>query len=237
VKLQNISKPVRSHENLNKMQRFCCREEAGRKLAERLAGFTDSRDAIVLAMPNGGVPVAAEVARLLKVPFDILLVAKITADGCRDAELGTITGGGVRMLDCALIDRLHLSDSEINSAILKKSLELAKREKRYRGNQQSLEVADHAVILVDDGSTPCATIRNAIRLLRRQHAERIVVALPAACHHAACDLRMEADEVVTLAEPQTLIRPGKWFKRFPRTTVSEVRRLLSGGAANIGTNN
>lgn len=236
MKLQHPPKITRTHKSVDRVHRFGSREEAGRKLAERLAGVAAHGDAIVLALPNGGVSVGAEVARTLRVPFDILLVAKITAHGCRDVELGAITSGGVRMLDCAMIDRLQLSDTEINAAVLKKSLKLARREKLFRGHQHSLVVADHTVILVDDGSTPCATIRSAIRLLRRQHAERIVVALPAACRHVVCDLRMEADKVVTLAEPQAPIQTGKLFKHFPRTTVAEVRRLLSEGVTNVGRN-
>jgi predicted phosphoribosyltransferase len=83
------------------------------------------------------------------------------------------------------------------------------------------------VILVDDGTAPCATLRNAIRLLRRQHADHIVVAVPITCQHAACDLRMEADGVVTLGESSADISARKWFESFPPTTTAEVRQILS----------
>jgi putative phosphoribosyl transferase len=210
-----------------KVHRFRSREDAGCKLAKRLTKFVGISNVIVLAMPKGSVPVAAEVARVLTKQFDVLLVGKITVPGGDHPPLGAITGGGVRILNYELIDRLHLSDSEVSTAVMKESLDLARRERFYRGHHASLDVADHTVILVDDGTTPCTTVCDAIRLLRRQNADRIVVALPAACRHAAWNLRLEADEVVTLAEPATSIPSGKWFKHFPRTTAAGVRRLLS----------
>lgn len=220
-----------------KSGRFSNREEAGRELAKHLVKFSGLKKIIVLALPKGGVPVGAEIAAMLNKPLDILLVGKITAPGCGEAALGAITGGGVRLLNSAMIDRLHLSDQDIKAAVLMGSLELARQERLYRGHRSSLEVADHTVILVDDGTTPCAMVRDAIRLLRRKHADRIVVAMPAACHHAACDLRLEADEVVTLAETASSIPAGKWFRRFPKTTDAEVRRLLAGKCAENGAHN
>lgn len=219
-----------------KPHRFRSREDAGRSLAKCLAKYTDPGHVIVLALPKGSVPVAAEVARILGKPFDVLLVGKITAPGNREKTLGAITGGGVRMLNHEMIDRLHLTDSEINDAILKESLDLARRERFYRGQHPSLDVADHTVILVDDGTTPCSTVIDAIRLLRRQHADRIVVALPATNgNHAAWDLRLEADEMVTLAKPAASLPSGKRFKHFPRTTAARVRRLLSRECLETGT--
>lgn len=213
------------------------RKEAGRDLAEHLAKFNGLKNAIVLALPNGGVPVGAEVAAILNLPFDILLVADIAAPDPVGAKLGAITCGGVRMLDCAMIDRLHLCDSEVKSAVLRASIELAKRERFFRGHKPSLNVADHTVILVDDGTTPCTTIRNAVRLLRRQHVERIIVALPVACRHVTCDLRHEACEVVTLSEPVSPATVGKWRKRLPETPDSEVLELLIGARECVGTHN
>lgn len=207
-------------------KRFGSRQEAGRSLAKRLAGFT-ATDGVVLALPKGGATVGAEIAHLLQLPFDVLLMDRITAPGCGEAPLGAITSGGVRMLNSAMIDSLHLSDDVVRGAVLRKALRLARRERLYRNHHSSLDVADRTVILVDDGTATCATLCNAIRLLRRQHAEHVVVAVPVACQHAACDLRMEADEVVTLAEPTVEISAGKWFDSFPPTTAAEVRRILS----------
>lgn len=207
-------------------KRFGSREEAGRALAKRLAGFI-ATDAVVLALPKGGVTVGAEIARLLQLPFDVLLMDRITAPGCGETPLGAITSGGVRMLNSAMIDRLHLSDDVVRDAVLRKAMRLARREKFYRSHHSSVDVADRTVILVDDGKASCSTLRNAIRLLRRQHAEHVVVAVPFACHHVACDLRMEADEMVTLEETSVEIAAGEWFESSPPTTTAEVLRILS----------
>ncbi|MEI6177959.1 MAG: phosphoribosyltransferase family protein [Verrucomicrobiota bacterium] len=209
-----------------KLHKLPSRRTAGRNLAQRLTKFSGQCDVVVLALPNGGVEVGAEIAVFLKVPFDVLLVRKITTSGPEHAVLGAITSGGVRILNGALIDHLHLSDLEIRAAVLQESMELCRSERLYRGEAPSVDVADQTVILVDDGGTPCSIIRDAIRLLRRQHAERIIFATPATCHHAACHLRHEADEVVTLREPSKPVSVGKWLKHVPKTTDEKVCRLM-----------
>jgi predicted phosphoribosyltransferase len=208
------------------LRKLPSRRTAGRNLAQRLTKFSGCRDVVVLALPKGGAEVGAEIAAFLKLPFDVLLVRKIITPGPEHAVLGAITSGGVRILNCALIDHLHLSDSEVRAAVLGECMELCRSERLYRGEAPSIDVADQTVILVDDGGTPCATIRDAIRLLRRQHVERIVFVTPATCHHSACDLRREADEVVTLSEPSKPVAVGKWLKHVHRATDDKVCRLM-----------
>ena len=211
------------------LQRFENREEAGRELAARLQKFATTPDVNVFALPKGGVIVGAVVAAILNKPFDILLVGKISLPGVPGKVVGSITAGGVRMLNYAMIDRMNLSESEIRRAILEQSLKLVRRRKVYCGNHPSLEVADHTVILVDDGATPFGTLRDAIRLMRRQHAERIVVALPIISGHAASDLRLEADELVSIAEPAPSIPVRKRIQTRSRKTDAEASGLLLAG--------
>jgi predicted phosphoribosyltransferase len=90
----------------------------------------------------------------------------------------------------------------------------------------AIEVADQNVILVDDGASPCSMIRDAIHLLRRQHAERVVVAVPAPCHHSACEMRLEADEVVTLAEPSSEYPASRWFEDIAPLSTEDVCHML-----------
>lgn len=207
-------------------KRFGSRFDAGSELAKRLERFAENRSTVVIAIPKGGVEVGAAIARELALPFDVLILGSITTPGCGETALGAITSDGVRMLNSAMIDRLHVDRDDIRRAVLKQSLHLARCQKVYRGDRPSVDVADRTVILVDDGSTACSTMRDAIRLLRRQHAEHVVVALPATCHHAACDMRLEADELVTLAEPAAKVRQHDWFEHAPPTRAAEVRRLL-----------
>lgn len=208
-------------------KRFRSRREAGRALAKLLAGYSGDPETVVLALPKGGVAVGAEIAHLLGLPFDLLLIDRITAPGCSDTTLGAITSGGVRMLNCAMIDRLHLSDEDVRSAVLKKAVRLARREHLYRSRRPSIDVADRTVILVDDGSASSSTLRNSIRLLHRQHADHVIVALPVTCHHAACDLRMEADEVICLMEPSADVPAANWFESAAPIRSAEVCEILN----------
>lgn len=210
-----------------KLRKLINRKKAGMNLAQRLQKFSGHYDVVVLALPRGGVEVGAEIAASLKLPFDVFLVRKITTPGPEHAVLGAITSGGVRVLNSALIDHLHLTNSMVLAAVLEESMELSRRERLYRGDTPSIDVADRTVILVDDGGTPCTTIRDAIHLLRRQHVERVVFATPATCHHAACNIRCEADEVVTLSEPSKPVSVGRWLKHVHRTTDDKVSRLIS----------
>ena len=212
--------------SVSSIKKFNTREEAGHALAKRLGTRLIRPDSVVLALPKGGVAVGAEIARCLKLPFDVLLVSRITVPGCGRTSLGALTSGGVRVLNCAMIDSLRLTEEEVRGAILSKSIRLAQRERNYRPQRPSLEVADRPVILVDDGGTECAVIRDAIRLLRRQHVDHVVLALPAACHHAACDMRMEADEVITLTEPSREFRVSRWFEHHSPPSADEIRRIL-----------
>lgn len=209
------------------LKRFSSRREAGRSLAKLLQKYAGDPETVVLALPKGGVAVGAEIAHLLGLPFDVLLVDRITAPGCGNTTLGAITSGGVRMLNCAMIDRLHLSEEDVRGAVLKKAVRLARRERLYRSQRPSIDVADRTVILVDDGSSSCATMRNSIRLLHRQHADHVIVAVPMTCHHAACDLRMETDEVVSLVEPSSRVPAAKWFESSAPARCAEVCEILN----------
>jgi putative phosphoribosyl transferase len=207
-------------------KRFRSRREAGRLLAKLLGKYAGDPETVVLALPKGGLEVGAEIAHLLALPFDVMLVDRITAPGCGDTPLGAITSGGVRMLNCAMIDRLHLSDEDVRNAILTKAVRLARRERLYRSNRPSIDVADRTVILADDGSSSCGTLRNSIRLLHRQHADHVIVAVPVTCHHAACDLRMEADEVISLLEPSAQVPAANWFESPAPIRSAEVCDIL-----------
>lgn len=206
---------------------FASRCEAGRSLAKILARYTGDPETVVLALPKGGVSVGVEIAHCLGLPFSPLLLERITAPGCGNTRIGAITSGGVRVLDSALIDRLRISDEDIHLAVLKKAVRLARREHYYRSQRPSIRVADRTVILADDGSSSCVTLRDAIHLLRRQHVDHVIVALPVACNHAACDLRMEADEVLSLLETTTQVPATACFESPAPIRSADVCELLN----------
>lgn len=223
----NAKKPMQ----IMKTHLFINRADAGRQLAERVAKFACIRDLIILAMPRGGVSVAAEIAKALNKPLDVLLVRRLILPNSDDVSLGAITSGGVRFLNHAMIDRMHLSNQVVSDMIFRESIELARRERLYRGDRPSLEIADRQVVLVDDGFTPSSLIRDAIHLLRRQHPDKVLLALPAAPAHLTRDLGMEADEVVTVAETDPSSTLEDCFDHLASTTDAEVLGLLGRAAA------
>ncbi len=209
-----------------KRHRFINRSDAGRQLAVRLKKFAGLSNLILLAMPRGGVVVAAEIAKALGKPLDLILVRRLIMPNSDDMSFGAITGGGVRVLNHAMIDRRHLDAREVSNIIFNESLELARRERFYRGDRNSLEIADHHVILVDDGFTPRSFIQDALRLLRRQHPDGLVLAMPAGAPHVIHDLEMEADEVITLGEIDLSNSLGACFEDLTPATDNEILALL-----------
>lgn len=206
---------------------FKDRREAGRRLASLLQATVDEK-AIILALPRGGVPVAAEISKVLRKPLDVLVVRKLGVPGHEEFAMGAIAGGGVRVVDEQLISQLGLSRAEVDSVIRREARELERREHLYRGTRDRPEVAGGTVIVVDDGVATGSTMSAAIQLLRRQKAERIVVAVPVAPRDTVERLREEADEVVVALEPEPFGAVGRWYEDFSQTTDEEVQTLLRG---------
>ena len=161
-------------------QRFRDRNEAGRRLAEKLRAYANRPDVLVLALPRGGVPVAYEIARALGAPLDVFVVRKLGVPGYEELAMGAVATGGVRVLNDQLVQRLRIPEYVIEAAATREQQELARRERLYRGGRPPPEVRGRTVILVDDGLATGATMRAAIMALRKLQPARIVVAVPTA---------------------------------------------------------
>ena len=205
---------------------FANRQDAGRQLAELLTRFSGVKDLTILALPRGGVPVAAEIAKSLDRPFDVLIVRKLGVPGHEEVAMGAIASGGVRVLSDDMISMLRLSRAQVDMIIEKETLELERREKIYRGKRPVPAVSGRTVIVVDDGIATGSTMSAAIELLRHQQAKRIIVAVPVAPAETVARLREEADEVLTVLEPELFVSVGKWYQDFSQTTDEEVRALI-----------
>ncbi|HSP41944.1 MAG TPA: phosphoribosyltransferase family protein [Luteolibacter sp.] len=205
---------------------FLDRADAGRRLAAKLRGFPTTSPPLLLALPRGGVPVAAKVAAALGLPFDVLVVRKLGVPGHEEYAMGAIAGGGVMMLDHEVVARLGVSLDALERVVAREERELERRERNFRGGLAFPQVAGRTVIVVDDGIATGSTMSAAVALLRKQNAGRIVVAVPVAADDSAERLRGEADEVVTLLEPGNLGAVGRWYRDFGQTGDDEVRRLL-----------
>ena len=207
---------------------FRDRREAGRLLVPLVREMVAGEDVLILALPRGGVPVAAEIAEALGKPFDLLVVRKLGVPGHEEFAMGAIAGGGMWVLNDRLVSELGLSRGDVDAVIVRESRELERRERLYRGTRSRQEVAGRTVVVVDDGIATGSTMSAAVQLLRRQKAARIIVAVPVAPRDTVERLEEEADGVVVALEPEPFIAVGKWYEDFSQTSDEEVQALLSG---------
>ena len=210
--------------------RFRDRTEAGQQLAAKLAHFANRDDVLVLALPRGGVPVACEVARALKVPLDIFMVRKLGVPGQEELAMGAIASGGLRLLNGSVIDALEISGEAIDAATEREILELHRREQAYRPVRPAAQVQGKTVLLVDDGIATGSTMRAAIAALRQMDAKRIVVATPTAALSTAREMRPDVDEFVAVMTPANFAGVGEWYEDFSQTEDEEVQTLLEKAA-------
>ncbi|MBD3642001.1 MAG: phosphoribosyltransferase [Marinobacter sp.] len=202
------------------------RATAGQALAKAMANYRDRENVLVLALPRGGVPVAFELAEALHAPLDLMLVRKLGSPGQRELAMGAIASGGVRVLNEELVSYLRVSDETLEKIAASEQKELERRAQAYRGDRPWPEIAGKCVILVDDGVATGATMRVAIKALRKQNPGELVVAVPVAPPDTVDVLRKEADDVVCLATPEPFTAIGLWYVDFSQVSDEEVTGLL-----------
>ncbi len=213
---------------------FSNRKEAGQRLAERLRDYANRKDVIVLGIPRGGVPVAFEVAKTLKVPLDILLLRKLGVPGHEELGFGAIASGGIRTLSQEIVEALRLSPLDIELVTNRERKELKRREHAYRGHRPPLSVKGLTVILVDDGIATGSGMRAAVGALRQMQPARIVIAVPVAPSSSCDRLRSEVDDLVCLAMPEPFYGVGQFYFDFSQVSDQEVNELLDRAAKEIG---
>ena len=202
------------------------RLSAGRELAGRLQDYADRDDVIVLALPRGGVPVAAAIAEALHTPLDLMLVRKLGTPGQEELAMGAIATGGIRVMNDDVVSALGISETAIEAEAAREQQELEQRQHRYRGDRPLPDFRDKTVLLVDDGIATGATMRVAIHALRRQEPASVVVITPVAPPDTVARLRREADEVICLETPEPFMAISQWYQHFPQTGDDEVIALL-----------
>ena len=207
--------------------KFPDRSSAGLQLAEVLGGYAGRDDAVVLALPRGGVPVAAQVARRLGLDLDVLVTAKMGAPGQEELALGAVGPGGVSVANDELRKALRLPARALDALADEARAEVERREREYRGAQAPPpRVEGRTAILVDDGLATGASMRAAVAAVRRMGAARVVVAVPVGARDSCDALRREADEVHCLAVPSLLRAVGEHYDDFEQVSDEEVRQLL-----------
>ena len=203
------------------------RTEAGVELAKKLGAYANRAEAIVLALPRGGVPVAYEVARALHAPLDVFLVRKLGVPGHEELAMGAVATGDVRVLNAEVVRALGIPSSVIDAVAAWELEEVRRRERLYRGDRPPPDVRGKTVILVDDGLATGSTMLAAVKALRLQQPAQIVVAVPIAAPDTCELLRAEVDDVVCAVTPEPFYAVGLWYQDFSQTTDDEVRELLA----------
>ncbi|MFZ0492910.1 MAG: phosphoribosyltransferase family protein [Acidimicrobiia bacterium] len=202
---------------------FRDRRDAGAKLASELRSTSPS---VVVGLPRGGVVVAAEVAKTLGMPLDIVLVRKLGAPEEPELGIGAIAEGGIEVLNTGLIELLGITVAALDRERERQRRELERRSRLYRFGREPLEVAGRRVILIDDGLATGVTATAAARSLRARGASPLVLAVPVGAPPAVRDLGGEVDEVVCLERPVLFRAVGQWYEDFRQTTDTEVLECL-----------
>lgn len=215
--------------------RFTDRAAAGRVLAKRLSAYGGRTDVRVVALARGGVPVAFEVARVLRAPLDVMVVRKLGVPGHRELAMGAIASGGIRVMNWDVLAETGVSDVEVERVVREEQRELERLECAYRGHSRPLRLGWQDVILIDDGVATGATMRAAVLAARRLGAGRVVVALPLAPADTCDALAGVADDVVCVMTPRPFWSVGTWYDDFSQVSDQEVRDLLNQNGLSINT--
>lgn len=204
---------------------FANREDAGERLGKALARFRGQRP-LVLGIPRGGVPVAAQVAKALDGDLDVIVARKLGSPFSPELAVGAVTADGLRYLNAQTIEELGVPADYLDQVTKEKRAEAEARERRFRAGKAPLSVEGRTVILVDDGLATGSTMIAAARSVRARHPQRLVIAIPVAPRETCDAMRAEADEVTCLEMPEFFMAVGLHYRDFSQTEDEDVERIL-----------
>ncbi|MGH8879874.1 MAG: phosphoribosyltransferase, partial [Stackebrandtia sp.] len=202
---------------------FQDRRQAGRELAAELRR-RHYEHPVVLGLPRGGVPVAAEVARELKAPLDVIVVRKLGVPGMPEVAIGAIGEDGSRVLDRHTMREAQVSDRDLDQVTTRERAALDKRVTRLRGDHRQVPLREATAIIVDVGVATGSTARAACDVARERGASTVVLAVPVAPDDVVSRLARAADEVVCVQQPEFFSAVGEWYVNFGQTSDTEVLR-------------
>lgn len=209
---------------------FADRDDAGRRLADAvrtaLGPPVEGERRVVLGLPRGGVPVAAHVAAALDAPLDVLIVRKLGAPGHAEFAMGAIASGGMQVLDDDTVRSLGVGSAQLERIVSRERRELARRERRLRGDRPPLDLEGATVVLVDDGIATGSTMEAAVRTVRNGNAARVIVAVPLAPSDSLQRLDAWVDRTICLDTPTPFMAVGQGYASFPQIDDEVVAGLL-----------
>jgi putative phosphoribosyl transferase len=207
---------------------FADRVDAGRQLAKALARY-QGQDVVVLALPRGGVPVAAQVAEALRAPLDLILVRKIGVPMQPELAMGAVVDGATPLVvrNEEVIELANVDEDEFKSVCDAELAEIERRRELYLGDRKRVDIAGRVTIVVDDGIATGATTRAALRAARARMPKKLVLAVPVAPTESLRDMQAEADEIVCLEDHQAFGAIGYYYSDFRQTSDREVVDALA----------
>lgn len=206
--------------------RFADRQDAGRQIARRLEEYRDRDDLVVLGLARGGIPVAAEIARALEAPLDVLVVRKLGAPGREELAMGALAPEGIEVLNDDVVAALGLSEAMIAEVEQREADLLEQRLTRFRGGRPPLQLFDRTVLIVDDGLATGASMRAAIRFVRSKEPNAIVVAAPTGSAQTCASLAGEVEEMICPYRPFPFFGVSQAYRDFPQIDDDTVQRVL-----------
>jgi predicted phosphoribosyltransferase len=206
---------------------FRNRSDAGRKLAAALASYKDQQP-VILALPRGGVPVAAEVAAALSAPLDLVLVRKIGVPVQPELAMGAVVDGAAPLVvrNEDVIRMAGIEEAEFKTICDNELAEIERRRQRYLGSRERAEITGRTAIVVDDGIATGATTRAALRAIRMRNPKKLVLAVPVAPTESLVQMRQESDEVVCLEDYELFGAIGFYYSDFRQISDEEVIEIL-----------
>jgi len=209
------------------MMTFSDRSDAGRRLARTLSGYK-GRNAVVLALPRGGVPVAAEVAAVLDAPLDLILVRKIGVPDQPELAMGAVVDGAepIVVRNEEVIELSGITPREFDEVCARELAEIERRRRFYIGERVRAAITGQVVIVIDDGIATGATTRAALQAIRKRKPKELVLAVPVAPPDTIKELRKEADTVVCLETPEIFGAIGYFYRDFRQVSDDEVVEIL-----------
>jgi putative phosphoribosyl transferase len=206
---------------------FKDRSDAGRKLAGALVQYKD-QEPVILALPRGGVPVAAEVAAVLQAPLDLILVRKVGVPFQPELAMGAVVDGGTPLIvrNEDVIGITGIDEFEFKAVCDAELAEIERRRRRYIGSRERVEVSGRTAIVIDDGVATGATTRAALRATRMRNPKRLVLAVPVAPTDTIAALRSEVDDVVCLEDHEFFGAIGAYYANFTQVSDEEVIEIL-----------
>ncbi|TEB17833.1 putative phosphoribosyl transferase [Pelotomaculum sp. FP] len=204
---------------------FRNRAEAGRQLAEKLAGFIE-RDALVLAVPRGGVVIAAEIVRMLNLNIDLIIPRKIGAPHNPEVAIGAVTQDGTTLFEPRLIELLGISRGELEDRVAYELEEIRRRMTLYGAGRNIGKSGGRQLIVVDDGVATGYTMQAALRSARSYGPKELVLAIPVAPRDTLELLEKEVDRTVCLMVPEDFYAVGQFYENFEQTEDEEVMEIM-----------